>query len=195
MPDETLDFYARNASDYIARPRRGVTPRLDSFLAALPAGARILELGSGSGQDAAAMLARGFSVDATDGSPELAAEARRLLGVPVRIMRFDELDAVAAYDAVWACASLLHVPRAELVPVLARVHSAVRPGGLLHASFKAGSGEGHDRFGRYYNYPSAAELEAFFTAAGDWSHLAITTALGGGYDDQPTEWLWVEAAR
>jgi SAM-dependent methyltransferase len=195
MPDEPLDFYARHAAEYAARSRRGAAPQLDAFLAALPAGARILELGSGGGQDAAAMLARGFAVDATDGSPELAAEARRLLGVPVRVMRFEELDAIAAYDAVWACASLLHVRRAELVPILRRVHTAVKPGGIVCASFKAGDGEGHDRFGRYYNYPSAAELEAFFTGAGDWSRLAITTVPGGGYDNQPTEWLRIEAMR
>jgi SAM-dependent methyltransferase len=68
-------------------------------------------------------------------------------------MRFDQLEESAAYDGVWASASLLHAPAAELTSDLARIHRALKPGGLFVASFKAGNGEGRDMFGRYYNYP------------------------------------------
>ena len=75
------------------------------------------------------MLDRGFDVDPTDGVPAMAAEAETLLGRPVRIMRFDELEAAAAYDGIVALASLLHVPRDDLAGVLARIWRALKPGG------------------------------------------------------------------
>ena len=81
------------------------------FLNLLPPQARILELGCGGGRDAAVMIAAGFDVDPTDGTPEIVRIAEERLGRPVRVVHFDKLDALETYDAVWANASLLHVPR------------------------------------------------------------------------------------
>ena len=195
MPDpDTLKFYADNAATYVQHAQRP-TPQLAGFLTLLPAGGTVLELGTGNGRDAAAMLAAGFAVTPSDASPELAAEARSRLGVPVRIMAFHELDDVSAYDGIWACACLLHAPRAELTDDLARIFRALRPGGHLVASFKAGNGEGRDTFGRYYNYLSAAELEAHMAAAADWAEVTISENDGSGYDGQPTRWLWLDAVK
>ena len=193
--DETLRFYAEHAETYAHRQRGAPDPELDAFLTALPPGAAILELGTGGGHDAATMLARGFAVTPTDASAELAAQAGKRLGMPVRLMRFSELDAVDAYDGVWANAALLHAPRDELTEDLARIHRALRPGGLFYASFKAGGGEGRDQFGRYYNYPDRAALEAHFTSAAPWASLHVSEVDGSGYDQLPTRWLWVRAAK
>lgn len=192
--DETLRFYADNAATYAQHRTRPMVERLDPFLAALTSGARILELGCGNGMDAEYMLAQGFDVDATDGTPELVVEAQKRVGPRARVMRFEELKATAAYDGVWACASLLHVSTAALTDVLARIHGAMRPGGIFVASFKGGSGEGRDALGRYYNYPSADGLAATYSAAG-WRDLALETTMGSGYDATPTPWLWIEARR
>lgn len=193
--DETLAFYARNAAEYVRDDGGRPDARLHAFLDALPAGAHILELGSGSGRDAATMLERGFDVHATDASPELAAEAEVRLGRPVAIMRFDQLDAQVAYDGVWACACLLHAPAEELTDDLRRIHAALRVGGLLTASFKAGNGAGRDRFGRYYNYPDRDTLLGHFHAAADWQGVELESNAGSGYDRQPTQWLWVNARK
>lgn len=158
--DQTLRFYAENAATYATHVTSPTGARLDAFLAKIPAGGSILELGCGNGRDAAHMLSLGFDVEASDGTPELAAEAEKRLGRKVRILRFEDLDALSAYDGIWACASLLHVPADTLVDVLARIRRALRPGGIFTASFKAGSGEGRDDFGRYYNYPGAEQLVA-----------------------------------
>jgi SAM-dependent methyltransferase len=195
MPDpETLKFYADNAADYVQHASRPA-PQLLDFMAKLPPGASVLELGTGNGRDAAAMLAAGFAVTPSDASPELAAEAQARLGCPVRIMAFHELDDVAAYDGVWANACLLHAPRAELTDDLALIHRALRPGGLLTASFKAGGGEGRDQFGRYYNYPDAAELHAHLLAAAQWVDVDISEHDGSGYDNRPTRWLWASVRK
>lgn len=194
MPDdETLAFYAANAAEYVQHG--GPNPRLAAFIEALPPGARVLELGAGSGRDAALMLAHGLDIDATDASPELAAEASRNIGRPVRLLRFDQLDSENAYDGIWAAASLLHAPATELAGNLARIYRALRPQGLFMASFKAGTGEGRDMFGRYYNYPDAETLMAQYRAAAAWSALALESEWGSGYDNLPTQWLWVSARK
>lgn len=192
---ETLAFYEAQATAYAARRADEPSRHLADLLALLPPGARILELGCGGGQDVAAMLASGFDVDATDGSAALAAEAARRLGRPVRTMRFDALDAQAAYDAVWANACLLHVPRIGLPDVLARIRRALRPGGLFFASFKATGQEGRDRFGRLFNQLTATELREAYAAAGDWEVVAVEEGLGGGYDGVEVPWVAVTARR
>jgi len=192
--DPTSSFYDDNAALYAGRKRNLPQRRLDAFLAALPVGASILELGCGGGQDAAYMISRGFDVTPTDGSSELAKQAEALIGRAVQIVRFEALDAEAAFDGVWAEASLLHVPRTSLADVLGRVHRALKDGGIFHATFKAGDAEGNDMFGRYYNYPSAAWLTALL-GEGGWKNIAITEADGGGFDGKPTKWLYVEARK
>ncbi|RUM24521.1 class I SAM-dependent methyltransferase [Rhizobium vallis] len=195
MPnDSTAAFYRENATAYANRARNLPKHQLDAFLARLSPGTAILELGCGGGQDSAYMLSQGFDVTPTDGSAELARQAEARLGRPVKVMLFQELDAESAYDGVWAHASLLHAPRPELPDVFARIRRALKPGGLLHASFKAGKAEGHDGLGRYYNYPSAEWLSELLTKGG-WRNLAIAEHDGGGYDGKPTRWLVVSARR
>lgn len=195
MPDrETLKFYADNAAAYVRHATRP-TPQLSAFLARLPPGGSVLELGTGNGRDAAAMLAAGFAVTPSDASPELAAQAEARLGIPVRIMAFHELDDIAAYDGVWACAALLHAPRDELTDDLARIHRALRLGGCLTASFKAGDSEGRDGFGRYYNYLDADQLRTHVTMAASWAAIDIGENDGSGYDGKPTRWLWLRATK
>jgi hypothetical protein len=140
------------------------------------------------------MIDRGFEVTPTDGSPELAAEAERLLGRPVQVIRFEELSWRERFDGIWAEACLLHVPRSALADVLARVLMALKVGGVLQASFKAGDMEGRDEFGRYYNYPSRDWLLRQFEATG-WTAIEIAETGGGGYDGKPTRWLHVAAMR
>ncbi|MET0439844.1 MAG: class I SAM-dependent methyltransferase [Devosia sp.] len=192
--DPTLRFYADNAATYAQHVTIPTGQQLSAFLSLLPSGGKILELGCGNGRDAAHMLSLGFDMDATDGTPELAAEAERRIGQPVRILRFEQLDAIGAYDGIWACASLLHAPAGDLVDILSRIHRALRPDGVFTASFKAGNGEGHDSLGRYFNYPSAERLRADYASAG-WRDVVLETRMGSGYDAKPTEWLWVTAQR
>jgi SAM-dependent methyltransferase len=190
--DDTLRFYENNAAAYARHRTSPSGKRLDAFLESLPAGARVLELGCGNGLDAQAMLERGIDVDATDGTPELVAEAQKRVGKSARVLRFEDLEAVAEYDGVWACASLLHVPAITLPDILASVHRALCPGGIFVASFKSGTGEGRDGMGRYYNYPTPEGLEAAYRAAG-WSDLRLETTMGSGFDALPTQWLWMTA--
>jgi SAM-dependent methyltransferase len=186
--EATLQFYRRNAESYAAWAKAPST-RLIAFLGLLPPGGAILELGCGAGNHAAEMLARGFVLRATDGSPEMAEVASGRLNHPVEVMRFDQLDEHQAYDGVWASACLLHVPRDELAGILARIHRALKNNGAFYASFKAGEGDGWDTLGRYYNYPSEDWLKTIYEAAGDWRLLTSETSEIKSFDETPATML------
>ena len=193
--DETLAFYDREAAAYAARREAEGSGALKGFIAALTPGARVLDLGCGGGQDAQVMAEAGLRVTAVDGSLALAAEASRRLGRTVRVLKFEDLTDERRYDAVWANASLLHVPIDGLHDVLGRVWRALRPEGVLFASFKAGDGPGRDALGRYYNFPSAELLERLFRRAATWAELDVEQGAGGGYDGVERTWLMVRARR
>lgn len=188
MDEATLQFYRRNAESYTARAKAPST-RLVNFLGLLPAGGSVLELGCGAGNHASEILARGFTLRATDGSPEMAEIASRRLNHPVEVMRFDELDDSEAFDGVWASACLLHVPKSQLAGILTRVHRALKTGGVFYASFKAGEGDGRDSLGRYYNYASADWLRATYAAAGRWQSLSFDASEIKGFDEAPATLL------
>src|SRR5260370_7209004 len=180
----TLDFYSTSAPVYVASGARGVSRNLPSFLDLLPSGARILELGCGGGRDAEAMIAGGFEVDPTDGTPEIALKDEERLGRRVRVMRFDELDALEVYDAIWASASLLHVPRSSLSQILTLIFNALKPGGLHFASYKGGGAEGRDRYGRYFNYLAREDVTEAYGRSGPWEVVSVAAYLGGGYEGE-----------
>jgi SAM-dependent methyltransferase len=188
VDDDTLQFYRRNAEAYAGWAKAPST-RLAAFLGRLPPGGSILELGCGAGNHSAEMLARGFVVRATDGSPEMAEIAARRLNHPVEAMLFDQLDDEDAYDGVWASACLLHVPREELAGILARIHRALKGGGVFYASYKVGEGDGRDSLGRYYNYPSPEWLDATYAASGNWDSIKSDTSVIKSFDEAPATML------
>jgi len=188
VDETTLQFYRQNAQSY-ADWAKAPSTRLKGFLALLPPGGAILELGCGAGNHAAVMLAEGFSLRATDGSPEMADIASQRLGHPVEAMRFDQLDAQQAYDGVWASACLLHVPRDELAGILERIHRALKPSGVFYASYKMGEDDGRDNLGRYYSYVSREWLEMTYASAGSWITLSSDTNVIQSFDETPANML------
>lgn len=192
---ETLRFYATDAPDYHASGPGGINCDLPGFLDRLPPNSLILELGCGGGRDAEYAEARGFRVEPTDGVPAMASLAEARLGRSIRIMRFDELDAIEQYGAVYASYSLLHVPREALAEVLHRVWAALVPGGWHMATYKSGGTAGRDEFGRYFNYLSAEQAEAYYRAAGEWALLELIFGEGAGYKGRRSPWVNVIARK
>ena len=190
MDRGTLDFYEQRAAEWAAAaPPRARNPQLEAFLDKLEPGATILELGCGDGRDAERMIARGFTVDPSDGSPHMARLASGRLGSEVPVVLFEEVEANEAYDAVWCQASLLHVAEADLPGVLACIHRALRSGGWHFASYKDGSGGARDQFGRFFSYLPAERVEAAYRSAADWSQLDVTTRHDGrSFGGAPTNW-------
>ena len=148
--DTTLHYYQQNAGAFVEGTiSADMHDARTRFLKLLPSQAYILDFGCGSGRDTKAFLEYGYRVDAVDGSAELCRMASELIGRFVKQMLFEELSAVEQYDGIWACASILHLPRKELGGILQKISDALKPGGVLYTSFKYGDFEGI-RGGRYF---------------------------------------------
>lgn len=154
----TQHYYQRNAQQFFeSTVAVDMAEIRDRFTTLLPAHGSVLDAGCGSGRDAKAFAEQGFQVEAFDASSELAELASQHSGLPVQVMRFQELDVSAHYDGIWCCASLLHVPRVELPGVFRRLAKALKAGGVLYASFKYGQGEREDN-GRVFTDMREGEI-------------------------------------
>ena len=166
---QTLSYYDQNFESFIAGSVHvDMTAVRDRFLACLPEQARILDLGCGSGRDTKIFLEKGYRVDAVDGSAALCRQASAYAGIPVRQLRFEELnrdgECSGTYDGIWACASLLHLPKAALQEVLPQVADMLKPDGVLYTCFKYGDFEGVEN-GRHFTYLTESSLEALWEKA------------------------------
>jgi 2-polyprenyl-3-methyl-5-hydroxy-6-metoxy-1,4-benzoquinol methylase len=140
--DETLSFYRANALQYFTDTIGLNTGKLrDRFLALVPPGSHIVDLGCGSGRDSQHFLSLGFRVTAIDACQELASLAEKAIGQPVIVERIESVVLEEPADGIWACASLLHVRRRDLSLVLCNLSRSLKIGGVLYASFKHGKSE------------------------------------------------------
>lgn len=67
-----------------------------------------------------------MKVDAIDGSVELCKIAQKYTGINVRPMLFQQLDEEEKYDGIWACSSILHLPKKELKSVFEKMLKALK---------------------------------------------------------------------
>ena len=146
----TLNYYNLNAKKFIENTQNAdMHLTQDKFLQLLPESASILDFGCGSGRDTKYFLEKGYQVVATDGSAELCRLASSFTGIKVKEMLFQELDEIGVYDGIWACSSILHLPKQELLPVIRKMCIALKDNGVIYTSFKYSNFEG-ERNGRYF---------------------------------------------
>lgn len=163
MVDSTVEYYNKNAEQFLAETTNvEFSETQNTFLKLLPDGAMILDFGCGSGRDALEFLRRGYQVDATDGSAEMCHAASELTGLPVRQMLFQDLNEKEKYDGIWACSSILHLPRTTLKNVLVKMCMALKDGGIAYSSFKYGTFEGK-RNDRYFTDFTEESFEDFIS--------------------------------
>ena len=148
--DKTIEYYNQNADMFVQGTRLvDFTVVQERFVKMLPVGSRILDFGCGSGRDTKYFLEEGYRVEATDGSSELCKSASAFTGIEVKEMLFQDLDARGKYEGIWACSSILHLSKRELLPVIRKMCDALKDNGVIYTSFKYGDFEG-ERNGRYF---------------------------------------------
>lgn len=148
--DSTIDYYNRNAENFIESTQNvDMHQAQDRFLRLLDENVSILDFGCGSGRDTRYFLDKGYQVTATDGSVEICRLASSFTGIAVKEMLFQELDEIDTYDGIWACSSILHLPKNELLLVIQKMCDALKATGVIYTSFKYGDFEG-ERNGRYF---------------------------------------------
>ena len=153
--DTTIQYYEEHAEEFAANTLDADMKSIRSrFLAYLPVGGRILDFGCGTGRDSKAFLDLGYDVTAIDCSEALCRIIRSLTGLLVRCLDFRKYTSEdgEAYEGIWACASLLHLQKDELLPVMKVLSQALIPGGAFYTSFKYGTFEGERKRQAFYRF-------------------------------------------
>jgi len=157
MSDTTtsIAYYDANAEKYCAKTIGiDMSAARHAFAKRLKPGAKILDVGSGSGRDAVAFLDAGFDVSLLDPSAGLAACAEAHLRENlyfdrfVRVLRAEELLDVDTFDAVWSCASFVHMTLKEAERSMLALMRALKPDGYFFLSVQEGDSVDHLYDGR-----------------------------------------------
>lgn len=146
----TLEYYNQQAEQFVQGTVDVEFSHLQNqFIEMLPAGGTILDLGCGSGRDSKAYKDAGFKVIAVDGSEALCKIASQYIGQEVICAKFQDLHIEEQLDGVWACATLLHLEKKDVISTMQRLTESLVPGGIFYASFKYGDFAG-ERNGRFF---------------------------------------------
>ena len=93
------------------------------------------------------------------------------------------------FDGVWACASLLHVPEAELGEVINRLVRALKTKGVLYMSFKYGAGERVAEDGRFFVDMTEDRIHDVVQRVQNLKVQRVWRTLGEGKFEGQGEWL------
>ncbi|WP_394241156.1 class I SAM-dependent methyltransferase [Vibrio astriarenae] len=156
----TNQYYSENALDFFSSTVNVDVRKLyEQFLPHVPNQGKILDAGCGSGRDSKSFLDLGYQVTSLDANESLAKLAEEYLGQKVVVATFDSFEAAPGeFDAIWACASLLHVPAIKLPETFNNLSLLLKSGGVFYCSFKYGDNE-QVRNGRLFSDLNEAKLE------------------------------------
>ena len=184
----TNDFYEKNAQRFFENTVNvDVAELYEPFISRLQRGARVLDAGCGSGRDSLAFLKMGYRVDAFDLSAEMTRLAACLTGLPVERKQFDEFNRVECYDGIWCCASLLHVPLADLVDQMSNLEKGLKKDGIWYVSFKYGNGE-REKDGRHFTDLNEKSLKKLILSIGEVVLDSIWTS-DDARPDRSDKWI------
>lgn len=173
--EKTRETYQQIAADYAqAQLARGpMTRQIEKFLALLPPGGLVLDVGCGPGMDTAVFQAQNVAVVGLDFSHEMMRVGRDTHSFAVPFIQGDmrRLPFASCFAGLWAFASLLHLGRDEMLPTLREFYRVLQPSGVLYLSVKEGSGEkweaaayGHP-LPRFFTYWQAETLDPLLKTA------------------------------
>ena len=131
-----VDYYRASApvfdGVYRKPERQADLRRMETWVGALFAGRRVLEVACGTGYWTQFIAASAAGVTGVDAAPEMLGQARAR--VSSRNVRFCDGDAYAlatdlgSFDAAFAGFFLSHVPKAKLRPFVAQLNACLDPG-------------------------------------------------------------------
>lgn len=195
---QTVQSYEDHVQDYIDGTPQEVSgilkEWLDKTLAMTPKDARILELGSAMGRDAAYLQSQGYTVECTDVTEGFVALLQEK-GFNARKLNAITDDLGANYDLILASAVLLHFTREETAQVLRKIHESLNDGGIFAFTLKQGEGEETltEKLGapRFFCYWQADQIAEYLQDAG-FEKIDITE---GQVGSRNVQWLQIIAQK
>lgn len=191
----TIALYDAKVDDYAACVAYdGVDRHLADFIAEIPKGGSVLDLGCGPAVASKHMLDAGLHPDPVDASEGMVKLANEKFDISARVATFDDIEGHGKYDGVWANFSLLHAERSALPKHLNAIATALRPSGIFHIGMKTGTGASRDAIDRFYTYVGVDELHQLIADAGmtvTYTHQGEGPGLAGTIDP----WVICRAVR
>lgn len=173
----TVSCYEKQAEGYAAMydgADMGMLHRL--LVRYLPEKGRVLEIGCGSGRDAAFLVGRGFDVTATDAAAAmLTVAARRHPELAGRLHQIafpfppNSILAARSFDAVIAIAAVMHMSDQDLFEGATQIRDLLADDGILVLSLaqgRAGLSRDRDAKGRLFIERPPEELQLLFERLG-----------------------------
>lgn len=140
---DTIRIYDEICEEYARKTESIVLKELwDMFACRIPERGKILDLGCGSGRDSIYFRSIGFEIVALDASPKMCQIAYRYLKDNVVCGNILDLCYDREFDGIWACASMLHIPRKDQQLAWKTIVKALRQNGYAYVSYKYGGFEG-----------------------------------------------------
>jgi SAM-dependent methyltransferase len=169
---ETVAAYDQSSAEYLesGRDRSALKPHLDRFSSLFSPADLVLDIGAGPGFDSAELIARGldaWSVDLSLGMLAAGLGEYHVTRVQADMRHLPFMS--KSVPGVWACASLLHLSRADAMIALEEFHRLLRPGGSIYLSVKSGDSSGWSPCvsgQRWYAYWSAHEIDLALKSSG-----------------------------
>ena len=143
----TIKVYEEGAPTFLKRwtaPRKRPSALQKEWMAGLPLGAVVVDLGCGGGQDAQVLRREGYRVVGMDLTAAFLRIAREAIpSIPLVRADMRKLPfRAASFDGVWAAASLIHLPKAEAIRVMKALRLLAQPGATLAATLTHGTKSG-----------------------------------------------------
>ncbi len=131
------NYYDFSTDEYInGTINADISSIYKKFLHYLAPSSSILDAGCGSGRDMLYFKNAGYHVEGFDNSINMVEKASQYSGCKVRHLSFEDLEIGNKVDAIWACASLLHVTRENLEKVFQNLYRTLHKEGIFYCSFK-----------------------------------------------------------
>ena len=145
------EYYEKNAERYAAETfTADMSEQYRRFLPLLKNGAKILDVGSGSGRDACCFQKYGYQVTALEPSKNLCREIRKVFSGEIICCDIQNYHPMVQYDGIWACASLIHLQEEEILYFFVFFYRYLKDDGIVYMSGKNGIPTGKAEDGRYF---------------------------------------------
>lgn len=145
------NYYESNAEHYAAETfSADMSEQYQRFLPLLKKGAKILDVGSGSGRDACYFQKHGYQVTALEPSKNLCKEIRKVFSGEIICSDIQNYRPKERYDGIWACASLIHLQEEEILRFFEKIDLYLNDNGVVYVSGKNGIPTGEVEDGRFF---------------------------------------------
>jgi SAM-dependent methyltransferase len=193
MHERIIGLYEDNAAawDDARAAGRLETEWIDPFLALLPAGGSVLDLGCGSGRPVAEhMLSKGFRVTGVDSSLSLIGLCRaRFPGEKWIVGDMRSLDLGRRFDGILAWHSFFHLPFVGQRAMFARFAAHAAPGAVLMFTSGPEHGEAIGEWQGEPLYHASLSQEEYRALLEENGFEVLSFRTGEPIEHGPSVWL------